>query len=227
MSSERPATYELPRGPRDSRSWYLDVDPMSQVDYALVDFVHEHAGGRLLDLGCGTGGYARALSERGHDVIALDVNADYVRVAKGLGVQAAAYEGGALPLADGEVDTVVMLEVLEHLERPAELLAEARRVARRNVLASTPNCTQGFDPVPIEFSHMLELDHRQAFTVDSLGELFAGVFDDYVVEQAAPLDSMIAGLVVARPLRPLQRALDRLGLTRPHYWSRLLARGRA
>ena len=120
----------------------------------------------------------------------------------------------------------MLLEVLEHLDSPARLLAEARRVASLNVLASTPNCTQSFDPVPIEFSHMLDVDHRQRFTLTSLGELFATVFDDYRVEQAAPLDSKIAGLVGARPLRPLQRALDRLGLPRQRFWSRLLAEGR-
>jgi 2-polyprenyl-3-methyl-5-hydroxy-6-metoxy-1,4-benzoquinol methylase len=227
VNERRSSTYALPRGPRDSRSWYLDVDPMSQVDHALVDFVHEHGGHRLLDLGCGTGGYAKVLAERGHEVLALDVNPDYVRVARELGVQADVYDGGALPLADGAVDSVVLLEVLEHLERPAELLAEARRVASLNVLASTPNCTQRFDPVPIEFSHMLDVDHRQRFTLHSLGELFGSVFDEYTVEQAAPLDSMIAALVIARPLRPLQRALERLGLARPRFWSRLLAQGRA
>jgi SAM-dependent methyltransferase len=217
----------LPRGPRDSRSWYLDVDPMSQVDYALVDFVHARGGRRLLDLGCGTGGYAKALGERGHDVLGLEVNPGYARVARELGVRVEVYDGGALPLDDGAFDTVMLLEVLEHVERPAELLAEARRVASRNVLASTPNCTQSFHPVPIEFSHMLDVDHRHRFTLDSLRELFGSVFDEFTVEQAAPLDSMIAGLVVARPLRPLQRTLERLGVARPRFWSRLLAQGRA
>ena len=98
-------------------------------------------------------------------------------------------------------------------------------MARRNVLASTPNCTQDFGNVPIEFSHMLDVDHRQRFTLDSLRALFEEVFADSAVEQAAPLDSLIAGLVVARPLRPLQRALERAGRARPRYWSRLLARG--
>ena len=66
-------TYELPRGPRDTRSWYLDADPMAQVDYSLVDFAATHAGRSLLDLGCGIGGYSRALTDRGFAVQALDV----------------------------------------------------------------------------------------------------------------------------------------------------------
>jgi SAM-dependent methyltransferase len=221
----RPATYDLPRGPRDSGSWYLQHDPLSQVDHALVEFVVAHAGRGVLDLGCGTGGYAKVLADRGYEVRALDVNREYVERARALGVAAEVYDGERLPLPDGAVDTVVLLEVLEHLEDPRALLLEARRVARRNVLASTPNCTQAFAGIPIEFSHMLDVDHAQMFTLESLGGLFAEVFGDSTVEQSAPLDALIAGLVVARPLRPLQRALDRLGLTRPRYWSRLLARG--
>ena len=116
--------------------------------------------------------------------------------------RADAYDGERLPLEDGAVDTVILLEVIEHLEDPAALLREARRVAPRNVLVTTPNCTQGFGPVPIEFSHMLDVDHRQFFTVASLAALLDEVFGRSAVEQAAPLDATLAGLrAAARPLR--------------------------
>ena len=77
-----------------------------------------------------------------------------------------------------------MLEVIEHLDDPAALLAEARRVARRNVLLSTPN------------SHP-ELRHRAAWssatcsTSTTAGlhgglaaELLDGVFGASHVEQS-------------------------------------------
>jgi len=217
----------LPRGPRDSRSWYLGADPLEQVDRRLVDFVDAHAGQRVLDLGCGLGGYSLALSERGHDVRALDVSEEYVKRAGELGVDAATYDGEHIPLGDGSVDTVMLIEVLEHLEEPGRLLAEAHRVARDGVVVSTPNCTQSFDPAPVEFSHMLDVDHRQQFTRGSLEELLKGAFGSAVVEQAAPVDAQLAGMVAPRPLRPLARGLFRFGIARPRYYSRLLGRAPA
>jgi SAM-dependent methyltransferase len=215
----------MPRGPRDTRSWYREADALEQVDESLVAFVAEHAGPTLLDLGCGLGGYAKRLAERGFEVIAYDVAPEYVERARALGVDARQYDGERLPLEDGSVDTVFLLEVIEHLEDPARLLREARRVARRNVLVTTPNCTQSFDPVPVEFSHMLDVDHRQFFTEGSLAELLDGVFGSSVVEQTNPVDRNLAGLVLPRPLRPLYRWLDAAGRVRPRYFFRL--RGRA
>lgn len=223
----RPSHHALPRGLRDTRSWYRDADAREQVDGAILDWAAAHAGKAVLDLGAGLGGYSLALTERGFDVIALDVVPEYVERARGLGVDAHLYDGGRLPLADGAVDTVLLVEVLEHLEDPAVLLREARRVARRSVLVTTPNCTQRFDPVPIEFSHMLDVDHRQFFTEDSLRALLTDVFGSCTVEQVAPLDRAIAGLVLPRALRPVYRWLDRRGLVVPRYHFRLRAQAPA
>ena len=218
-------TYALPRGPRDTRAWYRDADPMEQVDYALVDFVSEHAGHSVVDLGCGLGGYSKVLADRGFEVRGFDVVPEYVERARELGVRADVYDGERLPLEDRSVDTVFLLEVIEHLEDPAPLLAEARRVARGSVLVTTPNCTQDFGRVPVEFSHMLDVDHKQFFTEASLTALLEGVFGSCQVEQVAPIDRNLAGLVLPRPLRPLYRILDRLGVAKPRYFTRL--RGRA
>lgn len=198
---------------------------MEQVDGVLVDFVAEHAGRSVLDLGCGLGGYSRALAERGFDVRALDVVPDYVERARSIGVEAELYDGDTIPLRDGSVDTVMLLEVLEHLDDPARLLGEARRVARRGVLVTTPNCTQDFGDVPVEFSHMLDVDHRHFFTEPSLKRLLDDVFGSSVVEQTAPIDRHLAGAVLPQPLRAVHRWLDTAGLVKPRFFFRL--RGRA
>ena len=213
------------RGPRDTRTWYRDAEPMDQVDEALVEFVAEHAGRAVLDVGCGLGGYSLALARRGFDMTAIDVVPDYVERARSIGVEAELYDGERLPLEDGSVDTVILLEVVEHLDDPAGLLREARRVARRNVLVTTPNCTQDFGQVPVEFSHMLDVDHKQFFTEASLRQLLDDVFGNSVVEQTAPIDRHLAGLVLPQPLRALHRWLDGAGIVKPRFFFRL--RGRA
>lgn len=215
----------MPRGLRDTRTWYRDADPMSQVDPALVTFVAERSGPRVLDLGCGLGGYSRALGERGFDCVGLDVVEEYVETARGIGVRAERYDGERVPLDDGSVDTVVLLEVLEHLEHPEGLVREAARVSASNVLVTTPNCTQSFGSVPVEFSHMLDTDHRQFFTVDSLSELLRATFERFEVAQSHPLDGMLANLVLPRGLGRLYRGVARIGLARPRYFSRLLGQG--
>jgi SAM-dependent methyltransferase len=198
---------------------------MSHVDPDLVAFVAERAGRCVLDLGCGLGGYSRALGERGFDCYALDVIGEYVEAARSIGVRADRYDGEHVPLEDGTVETVIMVEVLEHLEDPGALLREASRVASRNVLVTTPNCTQSFPPATIEFSHMLDVDHRQFFTVTSLRELLEESFARCEVVQSHPLDAVIAGVILPRPLLSMYTRLARLGLVRPRYFSRLLGQG--
>jgi SAM-dependent methyltransferase len=200
---------------------------MEQVDGALVDFVAAHAGRAVLDLGCGLGGYSRALAERGFELRGLDVVPDYVERARSIGVDAELYDGQRIPMEDGSVDTVMLLEVLEHLDDPARLLREARRVARHGVLVTTPNCTQDFGEVPVEFTHMLDVDHRQFFTASSLGQLLDDVFGSSVVEQTAPIDRHLAGILLPQPLRALHRWLDGAGIVKPRFFFRLLGRAPA
>jgi SAM-dependent methyltransferase len=111
-------------GLRDTQTWYLDVDPLKIVDQSLVEYVFHLGGHELLDLGCGLGGYAKTLQSRGRNVIALDVNEKYVEIAKRLGVDARLYDGRRIPLDDKSVDTIFMVEVMEHIANPELLIAE-------------------------------------------------------------------------------------------------------
>jgi ubiquinone/menaquinone biosynthesis C-methylase UbiE len=45
----------------------------------------------------------------------------------------------ALPFGDGSFDAALCLEVLEHLDHPAEAVRELARVARRAVVLSVPH----------------------------------------------------------------------------------------
>ena len=98
-------------------------------------------GKRVLDLGCRSGALTRHFLD-GNSVVGLDVDAAALEKAQALGiepVQADVEE--PLPFADESFDAVVVGELLEHLQFPDALVAEARRVLRSGgvLVGSVPN----------------------------------------------------------------------------------------
>jgi SAM-dependent methyltransferase len=80
---------------------------------------------RVLEVGSHWGPMAERLAARGVEVVCLELDREIVRLAHRPAVRGTA---AALPFADGSFDAVTALNVLYFLERPAEAIAEARRV---------------------------------------------------------------------------------------------------
>ena len=107
---------------------------LAQFAEGLADQVA--AGGRVLDLGCGTGNLARAADAAGLRVTACDISPEMLRRAT------AGDRGGAvdwvsleprwarLPFESPAFDAVVAASVLEYVERPIVVLRECARVLR-------------------------------------------------------------------------------------------------
>ncbi len=112
-------------------------------------FVFRHAkalemiekGQKVLDIGCGDGLLLSALAKKGVTGFGVDVSEEGARKCreKGLDVSAVDISAGSLPLKDDSFDTVVMLDVLEHVYAPEELLKEAVRISKKYVIISVPN----------------------------------------------------------------------------------------
>lgn len=161
---------------RDTKNHYLTF-PVGLVARPHIRFVRKFAGASIVDLGCATGNYCLHLASLGYSMKGVDVNPEYVRLARERGVDAH-WMQDRIPLDDASCDTVLLSEVLEHVEDPGPLLSEARRIARTNVLVTTPNSgditflqRQG-----VIYEHFADLDHRNFFTRDSLARLLRDSF---------------------------------------------------
>ncbi len=104
---------------------------------------------RLLDIGGGEGGFARAFAARpGAQACLLEPGAIAAQRARALGVTVFERRVEALDPAEvGLFDAVTFLDVLEHLENPIDALRQVRLVLRPGgyVLVSVPNV--GFWPI--------------------------------------------------------------------------------
>jgi SAM-dependent methyltransferase len=86
-----------------------------------------------LDSGCGAGALAFALAPRVGEVVAVDVDTDYLEAGRAMAPENVRFEEGeatALPFGYGSFDIAGCLRVLHHLRRPELAVAELARVAR-------------------------------------------------------------------------------------------------
>ena len=114
--------------------WQGLPDELSLPDYELrLRFLLEDVrpGLRVLDLGCGEGGFAAAAAGEGAEVIGVEVAQAAVdravRAHPGLDFQRVEIDG-PLPFEDGAFELVWASEVIEHVADTARWLSEVRRV---------------------------------------------------------------------------------------------------
>jgi ubiquinone/menaquinone biosynthesis C-methylase UbiE len=188
---------------------------------AFVRFARRHAGTSILDLGCGFGAYSSALMDEGRNCIGCDVNIDYLHaVNKRLPVVKV---DTSLPFSDRSFDTVLIFEVIEHVTNIEGVLAEAFRVARKNVLITVPNSEniELMKANDVTYAHMLSSDHLHFFDPNSLEGLLRPYSKDISIERSDPIYPF---WFVGRSL-PFYglKLLFRLGLLKPRFFSRLYA----
>jgi SAM-dependent methyltransferase len=91
------------------------------------------AGGRILEWGCGAGRMLGAVAAARPDLELVGMDVSRAAVEEGCRALPGAQlrvcpAGGPLPADDGEFDAVFVLDALEHVDDPAAVLAELRRV---------------------------------------------------------------------------------------------------
>ena len=93
--------------------------------------------GSVLDVGCGDGRLARAVTALRAD---LEIRGIDVLRRRDTAIPVALFDGQSLPYEDGAFDCVVFVDVLHHTDDPAALLREAARVSRGAILVKDHLC---------------------------------------------------------------------------------------
>ena len=92
----------------------------------IFSHLEEHVRGEVLEVGCGVGTFTRLLAAGGCNVLAVDLDAGFVETARAATAGLANVRIEVADIAEaawrGCFDTIVMLEVLEHIEDDLAIL---------------------------------------------------------------------------------------------------------
>ena len=137
-------------------SLFWDSRPFQEAIQVTADWLTRYMGprgGRILDLGCGTGSYAAGLAEAGFDVVATDFSPGMLKQARR---KARLVTRGSVTVEHGDFnaplrfpsdtfDAVICAAILQRATNPPRFLAEVARVLHEGglllviVVAAGPN----------------------------------------------------------------------------------------
>lgn len=182
-------------------------------------------GGRVLDIGCASGGLLALLRGSAGELAGLELSPTAARAAAQIGDQivCGGLEDDGLPFEQDAFDLVVLADVLEHLADPAAGLARATAWCRPGgaVLVSVPNVAHWHARLtllrgrwPQRDSGTFDAGHLRWFTRDSLRVLLiaAGLRD---VELDAIVPALRNHLGPGRLVRRGEPAWQALGRRLP------------
>ncbi len=85
---------------------------------------------RIVDIGCGRGGFVEVCRREQGDALGLDNEAAAARICHEQGLPFVLADAERLPFINGSLDVVRAKEIIEHLPNPRTMLAEIHRALR-------------------------------------------------------------------------------------------------
>lgn len=108
----------------------------------MVGFMQIYGLSSILDVGSGTGRAVKYFLDHGFQTMGIEPNRSMIREAEKKGIPVGTIwegKGDSLPWKDNTFDAVCECGVLHHVRRPASVVAEMLRVARKAVFISDGN----------------------------------------------------------------------------------------
>ena len=213
-------------------SFFIPGPPakLGEAHLPIVRFLlKEIRGNTVFDLGGGEGTYSFELQKAGFETVVADINEASLTVAEKIGLHTRLLDSDT-PLGENIADTVIVIEVLEHVPNPKDFLQSAIRAAQRRVLFTLP-CTNDFSPLfeaGLTYAHIAVEDHLWHYSYDEMKELldtlgveYTLTMDDYLCPGAAIklLRHCFKGPLGFLLMLPL-RIMNKLGLIPKCYPSR-------
>jgi methionine biosynthesis protein MetW len=174
-------------------------------------------GGRVLDVGCGSGALLARLAGRAGHRVGVELSAEAAAEASKVADEVLNLPlTGPLPFAPASFDVVVCADVLEHLADPAAALSSVAALCRPGgaVVVSVPNVAYWQARLRLllgvwryEPTGLFDTGHLRFLTRATLVELVAGA--GLLVERCEPARPPgLAPHVAARVPRPLRHTVD-------------------
>lgn len=151
---------------------YCSGPPAAEVSQEVIDLC-QSLPGPLLDFGCGVGALVKALRERNIEARGIELDREPIvnGIVDDLRDHITLFDGTfPLPFADGQFESVVAVEVIEHLPDFELALSELARITNSDFIMTVPDMSS----VPMCFYdnvvpwHLLEGTHVNFFNQTSL-----------------------------------------------------------
>jgi SAM-dependent methyltransferase len=153
--------------------WATIGGPLDKEKTAILEkYV---VGPRVLDAGCGGGGYVDYLARKGLDAVGVDKHSQFLTVAREKGFRGQFLQcdlADRLPFADAAFDTTVCYDVLEHVDDVAAI-SELARVTRSRLILTVPQEDVWMTHHRLVFSTYRDQTHLRYYTESSLRALIA------------------------------------------------------
>ena len=112
--------------------WLDQLQSATHYNQWIFSWIQPYLKGRTLEVGCGNGNFTSLMAPGCSELVAVDLNAEYVAQTK---VRLAEYGHVRVIAADATqldydqtFDTIILLDVLEHIEDDVDLLRRLRRL---------------------------------------------------------------------------------------------------